>query len=254
MIFKSLAVLCLISFCRLLAADTTAIRLSTLEWPPYSGATLPDGGYATAVVRAAYAAEGRTVDIRFYPWARALSLAQNGRVDGVYPEYYDPQQRPSLLLSAAFPGGPAGLLKLSHRAISLNTPPGGTPSDELSQLAGLKIGLVRGYLNHPRLDAEPGLLRDYARDDLQNLSKLLAGRVDLIFIDLKVAEALIQQHFPGQRQSFEALQPPLLQPTLHLAVSRAAPDAEATLQAFNRGLQKITLSGELQRLRQAYGL
>jgi polar amino acid transport system substrate-binding protein len=254
MMIKSLAVLCLLGFCRLLAADTSDIRLSTLEWPPYTGATLPDGGYATAVVRAAFAAEGRTVEIRFYPWARALSLAETGRIDGVFPEYYDPQQRPALLLSAPFPGGPAGLLKLSHRAISLNAPPGAAPADGFSQLSGLKIGLVRGYLNHPRLDAEPGLRREYARDDLQNLSKLLAGRVDLIFIDIKVAEALIREHFPDQQQRFEALQPPLLQPTLHLAVSRATANAEAILQSFNQGLEKITQSGELQRLRQAYGL
>lgn len=251
---KSLAVFCLLGFCRLLAADSTEIRLSTLEWPPYTSATLPDGGYATAVVRAAFAAESRTVDIRFYPWARALSLAESGQRDGVFPEYYDPQQRPALLLSDPFPGGPAGLIKLSHRAISLNAPPGAGPADGFSQLAGLKIGLVRGYLNHPRLDAEPGLRRDYARDDRQNLSKLLAGRVDLIFIDIKVADTLIRQHFPDQQQRFEALQPPLLHPTLHLAVSRAATDADDILQTFNQGLDKITRNGELQRLRQAHGL
>lgn len=254
MMIKSLAVLCLLGFCRLLAADSTEIRLSTLEWPPYTGATLPDGGYATAVVRAAFAAESRKVDIRFYPWARALSLAESGQRDGVFPEYYDPQQRPALLLSDPFPGGPAGLIKLSHRAISLNAPPGAGPADGFSQLAGLKIGLVRGYLNHPRLDAEPGLRRDYARDDLQNLSKLLAGRVDLIFIDIKVADALIRQRFPDQQQRFEVLQPPLLHPTLHLAVSRAATDADDILQTFNQGLDKITRNGELQRLRQAHGL
>ncbi|MEO4045659.1 transporter substrate-binding domain-containing protein [Pseudomonas sp. CAU 1711] len=249
---KLLALLYLLAMAPLHALAEQRLYLSTLEWPPYTSQALPDGGYATAVVSAAFAAVDIDVEVRYYPWARALSLVRQGKVDGLFPEYYDPEQRPNLLFSEAFPGGPAGLVKLRERDLPLrygDHGPTGFP-----ELHGLKIGLVRGYLNHPLLDSDPSLQRDFARDDQQNLSKLLAGRVDLIFIDHLVAQSLLREHFPQRQADIELIQPPLLQPTLHLVVPKRRVDAAYTLKAFNRGLQIIRDNGELQRLVERHGL
>lgn len=244
--------LCLLTLAVPHAPAGQTLNLNTLEWPPYTSQAQQDGGYASAVVSAAFAAAGIDVEVRYYPWARALSLAQQGKVDGLFPEYFVPEQRPEFLFSDPFPGGPAGLIKLRTRQLSAQREQSGLPL--LSELRELKIGLVRGYLNHPELDTAPGLQREYARDDQQNLGKLLAGRVDLIFIDYLVAEFLIGRHFPQHREEIELLSPPLLQPTLHLVVPKKRADASASLKAFNRGLQIIRDNGELQRLRQHHGL
>ncbi|SIQ81587.1 ABC transporter substrate-binding protein [Aquipseudomonas alcaligenes] len=249
---RLVAFLCLLAIATPHAQAQQKLYLSTLDWPPYTSQTLQDGGYASAVVRAAFAAVDIDIEVRYYPWARALSLAQQGKVDGLFPEYFAPEQRPDFLFSDPFPGGPAGLLKLRERHLSTQREESGLPP--LSELRGLKIGLVRGYLNHPGLDSAPGLHREFARDDQQNLSKLLAGRVDLIFMDYLVAEFLIGRYFPEHRDEIDLLSPPLLQPTLHLALPRKRADAESTLKAFNRGLQIIRDNGELQRLRQHHGL
>lgn len=249
---KLLIVLCLIACAPLHAFAERKLSLSTLEWPPYTSQAQADGGYATAVVSAAFAAVGITVDVHYHPWARALEEARRGRVDGLFPEYFDPERRPNLLFSEPFPGGPAGLVKLRERDLPLRY--GEPGSAGFPDLRGLKIGLVRGYLNHPLLDSDPSLRRDFARDDLQNLSKLMAGRVDLIFIDYLVAKALLREHFVPYRADIELIQPPLLQPTLHLVVSKQHDDALENLKAFNRGLQIIRDNGELQRLIEHHGL
>ena len=54
------------------------VRLATLEWEPYIGQKMPDQGYCAALIRAAFATQGMTVDIQFYPWERALHLARTG--------------------------------------------------------------------------------------------------------------------------------------------------------------------------------
>ncbi|MHA6495247.1 substrate-binding periplasmic protein [Pseudomonas borbori] len=234
-------------------ADTLSVRLSTLEWPPYVSESLPDGGYAQAVVRRAFAEAGIAVQIRSYPWARALQLAEQGKVDGVFPEYLAPAERSDLLFSEPFPGGPVGLYKLRKQPIAFAADPRSNPEQALEALAGLRLGLVRGYLNHPALDANPAFTRSFASNDRQNLGKLLGGRVDIIFIDFRVAQHLINQAFPAHAEQFEAMQPALLQPDLYLTLSRNKPDAQTKIAAFNRGLRQLKASGELERLMREHG-
>lgn len=234
-------------------ADMLSVRLSTLEWPPYVGESLADGGYAQAVVTRAFAEVGIRVQIRTYPWARALQLAKRGEVEGLFPEYLAPDERPELLFSDPFPGGPVGLYKLHSQPVRFSVDPRSNPEEAFKALTGLRLGLVRGYVNHPALDNNPLLNPSFASSDQHNLSKLLGGRVDIIFIDFKVAEYLIEQTFPAQTEQFEALQPALLQPSLHLTLTRAHPEAEAKMAAFNRGLNQLKASGELARLMQEHG-
>lgn len=87
-------------------AAAATVQLVSLDWEPYVGERLPEQGYVPALIRAAYAQQGRSVSIRFYPWARALELARSGQVDGLAPEYYNPSRNAEFEYSAEFPGGP----------------------------------------------------------------------------------------------------------------------------------------------------
>ena len=234
-------------------ADMLSVSLSTLEWPPYVGENLADGGYAQAVVTQAFAEVGIRVQIRIYPWARALQLAKQGKVEGLFPEYLAPDERPELLFSDPFPGGPVGLYKLRSQPVRFSVDPRSNPEEAFKVLAGLRLGLVRGYVNHPALDNNPLFKPSFASSDQHNLDKLLGGRVDIIFIDFKVAEYLIAQAYPAQAERFVALQPALLQPSLHLTLTRQHPEAEAKMAAFNRGLSQLKASGELALLMQEHG-
>src|SRR3990167_6079785 len=71
-------------------AAAEIIRLASLEWPPYTGAQLPDGGESTATLKAAFAAAGYQLEVDFLPWERALALAKapNSGYAGYFPEYF----------------------------------------------------------------------------------------------------------------------------------------------------------------------
>jgi polar amino acid transport system substrate-binding protein len=234
-------------------ADMLSVQLSTLDWPPYVGENLAEGGYAQAVVTRAFAEAGIRAHVRTYPWARALQLTKGGKIEGLFPKYLAPDEQTDLLFSDPFPGGPVGLYKLRGQPVHFSVDPRSNPEKAFEALAGLRLGLVRGYVNHPALDNNPRFNPSFASSDLHNLSKLLGGRVDIVFIDFKVATYLIEQAFPMQAERFEALQPALLRPDLYLCLTRKHPEAEAKMAAFNRGLGQLKASGELTRLMREHG-
>ncbi|MGL5993751.1 MAG: substrate-binding periplasmic protein, partial [Aeromonas sobria] len=44
------------------------VRLTTLEWPPFTSQSLPDGGITGHIVKRAFAEAGLEVEFDFYPW------------------------------------------------------------------------------------------------------------------------------------------------------------------------------------------
>ena len=65
------------------------VRLTTLEWPPYTSQSLPDGGLTGHIVKRAFAEVGLEVTFDFYPWQRAVRLAADPTqpYSGYFPEY-----------------------------------------------------------------------------------------------------------------------------------------------------------------------
>lgn len=230
------------------------VELVTLDWPPYVGETLPAQGYASEVMRHAFAASGQAVNIRFVPWARALRMVRNGEADGLFPEYYDPAQRPNMNFSTAFPGGPVGLYVRSDRRLSLMADPRTHPELAVQALQGKRLGLVRGYINHPAIDASEFFTRDLAVSDEQNLAKLFRGGVDAIFIDFFVARYWIARRYPWFANELEAVEPAFEQKNLHLVMRKDQARAQALLDDFNRGLETLRSNGQLEQILQNHGL
>jgi polar amino acid transport system substrate-binding protein len=239
------------------AASSTAItppivRLASLEWEPYIGTRLPDQGYAAALVRAAYADQGVKVEIEFYPWARALRLAQAGAVDGLMPEYFNASRTAEFEYSAAFPGGPLVLYKRRADAIAFSANPMQDQDAVLRTLKAWRFGVVRGYLNTPAFDAASYLIKEEANDDATNLRKLVYGRIDLAVIDRRVAEYLIRTTYPQYASRIAPMQPALAEVPLYIAFSRKAPRLGDSLATFNRGLAAMRIDGRLDALYQRY--
>lgn len=235
-------------------APRQTVALATTDWAPYIGQDLPDRGYVHVLVTRAFALAGYDAQIRFYPWARALLLAREGKVAGLLPEYYDASRTNEFAYSDPFPGGPVGFYARRDRGLKLPPTLATKPAAALQTLRHLRFGVVRGYLNAPAFDTAPGLTRDEARDDLTNLRKLYHGRVDAIVIDRHVAEHLLRTAVPEFAGELEYLEPPLARHSLYVAFSRTAADHDVLRRAFNKGLEQLELSGELAAIRRRAGL
>lgn len=162
------------------------VYLTSLDWPPYTGESLPGQGASVAVAKAVFAEAGLELVVDFYPWKRAVNLAKNDeKYVGYFPEYYSADLEQDFIFSEPMGNGPLGFAQRKDNPVTWQS---------LSDLKPFKIGTVSGYVNTTEFDqmAEVGTIKvDSAGDDVKNLLKLNAKRVKLAVIDKYVMTYLL---------------------------------------------------------------
>lgn len=217
----------------LLCTPAGAMELSSLEWPPYSGAELPEQGTLSHLLHQALATQNEPLLIHFQPWSRAIrSATTEPEIVGYFPRYFANDNL--CLYSDSIGTSRVGLAVRSDISVRW---------DKLEDLAQYRIGVVRGYRNAPEFDAlvaEGTLKVKEAASDELNLLKLVYGRLDAAVIDEQVMHYWMA-HDPQLRQSADklAFAPQLLaEPTMHVYFTPGEAGEQARLQ-LNRGLQQV---------------
>lgn len=164
----------------------TIVRLSSVDWPPFSGEGLPNRGLSTAIVERTLARTGLTLIVEFLPWQRAVATGLKAADHaGYFPEYRTAASQEKCLLSAPIGSSPLGFAERVSAPVEWRS---------LSDLTGRRIGTVRGYVNTDGFDraaADGTLTVEPAVDDATNLRKLAAGRLDMAVIDANVLAHLL---------------------------------------------------------------
>lgn len=230
-------------FTNAMAAGT--IKLASLEWEPYIGPNMKDGGYVMEVIKEAYKRSGYTVQIDYLPWARAVKMAKDGDYDGYMPEYYSEDLKKDFLLSAPFQGGPLGFFKKKTSKITFK---------KLEDLKDYSIGVVRGYVNTAEFDAASYLKKDEAKDDLTNLKKLIAGRIDLIICDKNVGNHILKTQIVQNAGDVEFMEPQLEEKDLYVCITKTAPEAQKKIDDFNAALKQMKDDGTIGKIIEKHGL
>jgi polar amino acid transport system substrate-binding protein len=246
--FKALLVLFILMLATMVGAAEKHVRLASLAWEPYVGPELNNNGYVAEIVTEAFKRSGYTTEIVFYPWARAVNMAQFGMTDGVFPEYYDESRKEKFVYSSPFPGGPVGLYKRKDTVVSYRVDPHLNQTEALQDLKEYRFGVVRGYINTTEFDAAEFLHKEEVSSDELNIKKLYKRRIHFMFIDKFVAAYLIRKKFPEYEAELEFMEPPLEHKLLFIAFSRQAEGYEEKLAAFNSGLAKIIADGTLNQI------
>jgi polar amino acid transport system substrate-binding protein len=227
-------------------AASSEVLVVTGEFPPFTSESIEGGGIHTEIVRAVFAAMDVPVRVEFYPWERAERLVEVGDAWAAFP-YVPTEERRTRFdftdnLSYArtmwFYYGDA------ERDIAY---------DSLSDLSAYRIGVSSGYWYIPSLQAA-GLTLDEGSDDLDNLRKLQAGRVDLFPIHEYIAGWLINRNFSENAARFRFLAAPFDVSPDALMVSRAYPDSAALTERFNRALAQIIDDGTYAAVFEQYGI
>ncbi len=225
-------------------SDAFKIKLSTTDWKPYIGKTMKNNGYVAELVKKAFKNSGYDVDIDFVPWARAVKMAQDNKVNGYFPEYYSDSLKDNFLVSVPFPGGPLGFFMRKGEPITFKT---------LKDLSSYKIGVVRGYINTAEFDSATYLTKDEATDDLMNFNKLVKKRIDLVVCDKFVGLFILGQDLPAHKDSIVFMNPPLEEKKLYICISKKDPKAEILMKAFNAGYQKMKDAGDVDLIMKKNG-
>jgi polar amino acid transport system substrate-binding protein len=236
------------------------LNLATLNWPPYISEDVCNKGWVFQFTVALLVSKGYQVNIHFYPWARSVMLVEQGKMDILFPEYFIESSSPSdafpgkkrrelLVLSNAFSGGELALLKRKHYPFDLQ--------ENLVNLKGKIIGVVRGYQNTPEFDAMMDSKQFSiveAVDELQLVKLLVAKRVDLIVGDPRVFTYSVNYSNLSNRNKqallngIERVEPALKYNHLYFAISNKYQPKNQLLDDVNLALLEFQQSGETDRI------
>ncbi|MEQ9488174.1 MAG: transporter substrate-binding domain-containing protein [Alphaproteobacteria bacterium] len=226
------------------------VQLATLEWPPYTGEDLPNGGAITETIRRAFSVFDYETMAYFLPWKRAISYAasEKNEIIGYYPGYHCNHEK-GFIASRSIGKSELGLAERVDNDITWNT---------LDDLAAYRIGTVIGYANTEDFDKR---VRDKritvitAHDDKSNLQNLADGQIDLAVVDPQVFKHLTRKYptLGKQGPSLKMDKRRLKSQELFLCL-RDDDIGRATAEVFNAGLEGLdidaiwqdSLRGELE--------
>jgi polar amino acid transport system substrate-binding protein len=206
-------------------------KVTSLDWQPFSGKALPEGGAGIAVLRAALKAEGIELEVEFYPWTRAVKTAKQPGYAGVYPTWPE-DTSDGFTGSAVLFKSPVGFVEPKSKPLVWS---------KLDDLKGKKIGIVQDYGNTPEFMAlvDSGAIRgEVVVDDLTNIKKVAGGRIDGAFIDLNNLSYFLKNDAKDIASQVQANAKVIDSKNLLLAINNNFTNKKANA-ILSRGIAKI---------------
>lgn len=235
-----------------LKAQADTISLRSDSWCPYNCA--PDAkklGYGIEVLKAIFEKEGHTLDYQLMNWTRSIERGRAGDHTAIIGARKE--EAPDFI----FPTEPIGnqgnkLAILKDSTFSYN----GTTS-----LADKRLAVIQSYSYNDTIDAyvkkNAGnkMLIDAATGDdalEKNLSKLVAGRVDVVIDDSSVLTYKINEMQISDQVKLvnEASEPT----AIYVAFSPKNPKAKDYAALFDKGIEELRTNGKLRAILDRYGL
>jgi len=226
--------------CPWVSLPVLCFALTTVAWAQspkiVTLATDPEkpGGFLLELTIEAFKEMGYEPNVQFEPWARALNAAMNGEVDGLLGCLYSDERAKKLAYSDELAESSTVFFALESSKITYTT---------LQDLSKYTIGTIRSSFYPPEFTAATYLKTEPASDYLENIRKLLAGRIDL-FVEKRL---IVMSFLAGSPESgaghIVALEPPIMVNKYYNGFSKSAPSAQQKLRDFNKGLQMIKNDG-----------
>lgn len=220
------------------------VRLTSLDWPPYSGKHLAQQGASVAVAKAAFKAMGYDLQVSFFPWSRAVALAKDGKSNfsGYFPEYYSDDTAKDFIYSEAMGSGPLGFAERKDNSIAWS---------DLNDLKAYKIGVVQDYINTTDFDAmvaSKALKTSSTTSDTKNLLKMVNGRLDLAVVDKNVMNYLFKTDKALAKKSANAqFNSTLLEDKKLFICFKKNAKGEELAKIYNEGLKKIDITSIMNK-------
>ena len=226
-------------------AAAEKLRLVADSWPPFTDATLVNGGLATDIVSTALARAGYASDFEQVPWARALLGVGEGRYDVLVNAWYTDDRTKLGQFSGEYLLNRVRFLKRKDTPVEYNN---------LQQLHTYPIAVVRGYAYSSEFDDDVSLQKVPVHSFSMAVRMVAADRVKLTLEDEYVARYYLARESSKVRNAVEFLPKPLSENSLHILVSLKNPKHEQIVASFDREIAAMKEDGSYQRLMKQHGM
>lgn len=230
-------------------SSTVSIRADMFF--PISGNPFDDRpGYMIEIAQTILSEKGYTVDYQLMPWARSLIMAEKGLIDCVVGAYKSPDRK---LIYPSLPWGQDQNNFYVNKDLQWKF-------KGLRSLKGIRVGLIHEYSYSQEFDAfvrapenSDTFEYTYGNNALeQNISKLLAGRIDTTLeTNLVMPGKLRELNLENDIVSAGKLDPPN---DLYIACSSDKESTHTYIQWFDQGIKQLRASGKLKLILQRYNI
>jgi polar amino acid transport system substrate-binding protein len=238
-----------------LPASARAEKVVTIgadAWCPVNCDPASDGaeGLGIELARRIFEPRGYTVRYVIMPWARALAEARRGGIDAAVGA--NAGDDPTLVYPQS------GIASVTDDIYAL--PGRDIEFQGLESLKDLRLGVIRDYgygeATRAFIRSQAGILdavQEVSGDDAldRNIRKLLTGRIDaLIESGIVMDYKILRSDLTGKIRKIGTVP----QGQVYLGFSPALATSSHLARLFDRGMEDLRRSGELDALRARYGL
>ncbi len=215
------------------------------SWPPYIDFDSQNGGLCIEIVRAAFETQGFILTFKNTPWARAIKGVKDGQFDILPNAWLSKERTKFLLYSKPYA---ACVVKVVKRK--------GDPFEYtgINSLTGKKIGVVRGADYGPEFNNAKNFSKEEATNLIQNIKKLILGRIDLTLEDEIGLITTLSMNEPELLKKIEFDENPFSLKNFYVASGLENPRHKKIIDAFNNGLEKIKANGTYNKILSSYVL
>ncbi|MEO4047320.1 transporter substrate-binding domain-containing protein [Pseudomonas sp. CAU 1711] len=218
------------------------LRITIGEWPPFISAGQPGNGVLPRLISEVFASQGVTVEYGFFPWKRSYEEVRRGRWHASAVWGKTPERERDCWFSEVLYSDEVVLFYNKARPLHWD----GSLEQAGQRLRGLRIGLPLGSAKSPVL-AEAERLGwvsyEIGGDEMTNLRKLAAGRIDALDIVKGSATYLINRRLSPRERDSLASTAPLQRWDYHLIFSRQREENLHYLELFDHGLAELRRNG-----------
>ncbi|NWH03793.1 substrate-binding periplasmic protein [Desulfobacter latus] len=225
-------------------AQDKKLNFGTLNWPPYFGETLENGGFMTEISTEAFKRTGWDYNLKFMNWNRAMGLAKKGKLTGVQGAYYTDERAKIFFYTNEITAANVVIFQKKGAGISYNS---------LKDLEGYTFGILRGFGYPDEFVQADFLKKEFTDKPEANILKLLKDRVDLIVGSKLVTIDIANSHYPDQAGQLDVLDPPLEKKPLYNIISKKIDNHQKILDDFNKGLEMLKEDGTYQAIMKKHG-
>lgn len=222
------------------ATEPLTLRLGSDEWPPFTGSPGTERA-ALDLVHGALDRAGVAAETTISDWKAVETAIRRGELDGSAAIWRSERREKDLLFSEPY---------LENRLVLIGRSGSDVSARRLTDLAGKRVAVVGNYAYGESIDQAVGVLFVGTHNDQDSLDRLLAGDVEYMLIDELVVRHLLDFQPEEVERHLEVGLNPLARRTLHFAIRRNVPGAEAIVAAFNAEIRKMLGDGSYAEILQ----
>jgi polar amino acid transport system substrate-binding protein len=217
------------------------------NYPPFSDKTLPDGGMAHAIVKAAFAAIEIPVTIGWTSWKRAESQVNSGKFAAIFPYMQTGERAQKFSFSQPIYTMHSFFYFRSADKLTSSSP---------ESLRGKRLCRPTGYGNEAVVQKllDDGIISLTSSQSQETcFRQLFHKRADLVVEAEVVAVHTIEKSL-GAKAGITHLPDPVAKIDLGLMAPAGQKTGPAVIRDFNRGLEIIRKNGTYQEILKRYAV